>query len=207
MILIDNGSGDGSTNFIERIAEEDSAARAISLDHNIFHGPAMDLGIRNSATRFVFLLDSDTEIMSGGFIEKMLEHFMADSRVYAVGKQGWTNRFGYAPISVREPHTEYVHPFASIIDRAKYLTLPPFIHHGAPCYRNMWAAKKAGYKMPHFPVEQYVRHFGKVTASKFGYGYNRMLRVQLLLNRIDQKLRRVAARWRGLPLREPQEPA
>lgn len=207
MILIDNGSADASAELIEQIGKRDPAARAILLSSNIFHGPAMDCGIKAATTRFVFVLDSDTETLAGGFLEQMLAMFAADDRVYAVGKQGWTNRFGYVPVSRREPHTAYIHPFASMIDRDKYLTLSPFVHHGAPSYRNMWAARRANYRLPHFPIEDYIRHFGKVTANKFGYGYTRAMRFQLLLNRADQKLRRLGARLRGKPLQPPEKPA
>ena len=206
MILIDNGSADASTELIRELAQRDSAIRSMLLPMNIFHGPAMDVGIRQAKTRFVFLLDSDTEVKRGGFLESMLDCFAEDPSVYAVGKRGWTNRFGYTPISIREPHVAYVHPFASLMDRAKYLELAPFLHHGAPCYRNMWAAQKAGYKSLHFPIERYVRHFGKVTAAQFGYGYNRNLRAQLLLNKIDHGVRRLVAKLQGTPLQPPEIP-
>lgn len=206
MLLVDNGSGDGSTELIKEIAERDSFAEAILLDTNIFHGPAMHLGIQRAKTKFVFLLDSDTEVTRGGFLEKMLACFAEDPCVYAVGKQGWTNRFGYFPISEEERHTAYVHPFASLIDRLKYLELAPFVHHGAPCYRNMWAAKKAGYRTVHFAIQDYIRHFGKVTAAQFGYGYDKKMRAQLRLNKIDHTLRRLIAKLRGRTLQSPPLP-
>ena len=39
-------------------------------------------------------------------------------------------------MSEGQARTYYVHPFASVFDRRKYFTLPPFVHHGAPLYRN-----------------------------------------------------------------------
>lgn len=206
MILIDNGSADASTELIAKFSERDPAVRAMLLPTNIFHGPAMDHGIHATKTRFVLLLDSDTEVKRSGYLEQMLEYFAEDPTVYAVGKRGWTNRFGYTPISLSEPHVAYVHPFASLIDRLKYLELAPFVHHGAPCYRNMWAAHKAGYKALHFPIERYIRHFGKVTAAQVGYGYSRKMRAQLLLNKIDHTLRRLSAKLRGKPLQVPEIP-
>jgi glycosyltransferase involved in cell wall biosynthesis len=205
MLLVDNGSDDESARLIADIDAQDPHASSILLQDNIFHGPAMDLAIRHATTNFIFLLDSDTETRAGGFLELMLSEFL-DGKVYAVGKKGWTNYFGYPPISITERHTEYVHPFASIIDRYKYLRIAPFVHHGAPCYRNMWSAKKAGFKLIHFPIEDYVKHFGKITASKHGYHYDRKLRVQLRLNRITQKLHRMVARWRGKTLKAPALP-
>ena len=206
VIIIDNGSADASTEFLRQLDVEDEFARVIFNDTNIFHGPALDQGMREADTNLVFLLDSDCEIRHGGFLEPLIDEFSRDPLLYAIGKRGFANRYGYGPISDRERWTHYVHPFAAVIDRKKYFTLPPFVHHGAPLYRNMWAATRAGYHLRHVTIEDHVTHRRRVTASVYGYGYNRRLRLQARANALDHRIRRVAARLLGRELRAPELP-
>jgi len=206
ILIIDNGSADESTDFLRWLHADDPLTTVILNEKNIFHGPALDQGMRNASTALVFLLDSDCEILHGGFLEPLVDAFADDPLLYAIGKRGYTNRWGYGPISGRERWTYYVHPFAGMFDRRKYFTLPPFVHHGAPLYRNMWGAAKAGYHLRHVPIEDYVMHRGRVTASVHGYGYDRRLRLQGRINSIDHRIRFVAARVSRRELRAPALP-
>lgn len=203
VLVVDNGSADASVDFLRARAEEDPRLDVVVNEHNRFHGPALDQGMRLLTTDHVLLLDSDCEIRRGGLLEPVLEAFDADPLLYAAGKQGWTNRWGYSPVDVRQSHTAYVHPFAAVFDRRKYLTLPPFVHHGAPLYRNMWAARRAGYHLLHVPVEDHVLHHGKVTASTHGYGYDRRLRAQYFFSRVEARGWRVLRQVRGDALQPP----
>ena len=159
MVLIDNGSEDDSSDYLVSLQQLD-LVKVIVNGVNRHHGPALDQGVRACATRFAFSLDSDCELRHGGLLEQMLQLFDHES-VYAVGKRGWTNRYGYGPISRRERQTHYIHPFALLLDRVKYSTLPPFVHHGAPGYKNMWGARRRGYELLHFPVEDFLVHHGR----------------------------------------------
>ncbi|MBD0291339.1 MAG: glycosyltransferase family 2 protein [Thermoleophilia bacterium] len=206
VLVIDNGSRDASTDFLRAHAGEDERLRVIFNEKNIFHGPALDQGMREAESALVFLLDSDCEILSGGFLEPLVDAFSHDPLLYALGKRGYTNRYGYGPISERERWTYYVHPFAAVFDRAKYFTLPPFVHHGAPPYRNMWGAAKAGYHVRHVTIEDHVLHHRRTTASVHGYGYTRRLLWQRRMNDADHRLRRAAARLRRRELRAPPLP-
>jgi hypothetical protein len=206
VLVIDNGSADDSIEFLRRFQAEDGSARVIFNDANIFHGPALDQGMHEADTDLVFLLDSDCEIRHGGFLEPLVDGFSDDPLLYAIGKRGYTNRYGYGPISRGEPWTYYVHPFAAVVDRKKYFTLPPFVHHGAPLYRNMWGAGKTGYHLRHVTIEDHVVHRGRVTASVHGYGYSRRLLIQARVNALDHRIRSTAARVLGRELRAPELP-
>lgn len=206
VLMIDNGSGDESTEYLRDLAAADPRLRVVFNERNVFHGPALDQGMREADTALAFLLDSDCEILHGGFLEPLVAAFDEDPLLYAIGKRGYTNRFGYGPISRRERMTHYVHPFAGVFDRRKYLTLPPFTHHGAPLYRNMWGAAKAGYHLRHVTIEDHVLHHGKVTARAHGYGYTRRLRLQARANTLDHAVRRLTARALGRELRAPELP-
>jgi glycosyltransferase involved in cell wall biosynthesis len=205
-IVVDNGSADESTAYLRELDAAHELVQVIFNDENLFHGPALDLGVRAARTDFVFLLDSDCEILHGGFLEPLVEAFAEDPLLYAIGKRGYANRYGYGPISERERWTYYVHPFAAVIDRRKYLALPPFVHHGAPAYRNMWGATKAGYHLRHVTIEDHVAHRRRTTAGVHGYGYDLRLRLQASANDLDHRIRSLVARVTGRELRPPELP-
>jgi glycosyltransferase involved in cell wall biosynthesis len=204
VIVVDNGSGDGSTEFLRRLAHEDGRLCVIFNASNIFHGPALDQAMRAAETDLVFLLDSDCEILHGGFLEPLVDAFSEDPLLYAMGRRSYANRYGFRPISDRERWTYYISPFAAMIDRTKYFTLPPFVHHGAPLYRNMWGATRAGYHFRHAMIEDHVRHVGRATAGVHGYGFNRRLRLQEMANAFDRRLRRATSRLLRRELRPPE---
>ncbi len=206
VIVVDNGSGDASREHLVERAKDDEHLRVVLNETNVFHGPALHQGMVAASTDYVLLLDSDVTITRGGFLEPLLTRFDEDPLLYAIGKRGWADRLGYGPITRRQPHTAYVHPFAGVFDRRKYLTLPPFVHHGAPLYRNMWGARRAGYRLEHAFIEDHVVHIGKVTASVHGYGYGRRLRVQLRLHHLETRLWRRGAALTGRPLTPPPLP-
>jgi GT2 family glycosyltransferase len=180
LLLIDNGSNDDSTQYIVSITDQDPHTRSILNTCNHYHGPAMDQGIRHSTTRFVFTLDSDCEVQQGGFLEQMLNYF-DDPQTYAVGWLVNMDHYGFQKDSdVRQTLVPYIHPSAMLLDRDKYLSLPPFVHHGSPCLTNMRAAQENGYTVRDFPIAEYILHYGRGTCSQYGYGLN----VKTLLNKV-----------------------
>ena len=197
LLLIDNGSGDASTSYVRALGDRDPAARTILNPRNLYHGPALDQGVRAAETRYVFTLDSDCETLSGGFLEQMLEPF-ADPRTYAVGELRYKNRYGHTygygyagygelEESRRRSRIPYVHPYAMLLDRAKYLTLEPFVHHGAPAIRNMRAARRAGLRAVDFPVAEFILHHERGTSAHHGYGARGRARLVIegYLNRLE----------------------
>jgi glycosyltransferase involved in cell wall biosynthesis len=184
LLLIDNGSQDGSTAYIRRVARHDENVGCIINAENVYHGPAMHQGITSSATPFVFTLDSDCEILERGFLEKMLDPF-EDPSLYAVGQLVHMDRYGFEGRSDRENTVRYIGPHAMLLDRGKYLTLPRFTHHGSPCLRNMKEAEKVGYRVADFPIGAFVRHDEKGTCSRYGYGLGPKTLVEKLLSKIE----------------------
>ncbi len=184
LLIIDNGSQDGSTAYIKRVAQHNEKVACITNDENLYHGPAMDQGITSSATPFVFTLDSDCEVLERGFLERMLDSFK-DPRLYAVGQLVHMDRYGFETQSDRENTIRYIRPHAMLLDRGKYLTLPRFTHHGSPCLRNMREAEKVGYRVADFPIDAFVRHDEKGTCSRYGYGLGPKTLVEKLLSKIE----------------------
>jgi glycosyltransferase involved in cell wall biosynthesis len=205
VVLIDNGSHDSSTRLVHDFASRHGNVSAVINESNRYHGPAMHQGITIAQTKYVFTLDSDCEVIRGGFLEEMLDHFVEDL-VYAVGELRYKNRFGYTyeyATSTRidgdaQPSQRrripYAHPYAMLLDRSKYQRLDPFIHHGAPCIKNMRAAKKAGYRVLHYPVGSFVIHHAEGTSARHGYG---------LRARSRQIVERYLSELEALILRDP----
>lgn len=133
------------------------------------HGETMDEALRNYiSTRYVLLLDSDTIVMRGGFIEKMLKKFNQNIMLYAIGTLMLVSSKNDA---CGEPLNEddimrYAHPSCSIYDRNIYLTLKPFCDHGAPCVYNQKDALRNLYDIEYFPVDEYVLHLSGASWCK-----------------------------------------
>ncbi len=183
LILIDNGSQDDSTSYIRHVAGDFPNVTSLLNSGNRYHGPAMDQGIHQSATRYVFTLDSDCEILEGGFLEQLLAFFKSPN-MYAAGRLVYINRYGFEVEKTNRRHLiKYIHPYAMLLDKTKYLHLSPFIHHGSPCIKNMRDAENAGYKVQHFPLDNYVFHKSRGTCSRYGYGLSPMTLVHKWLTR------------------------
>ena len=69
-----------------------------------------------------------------------------------------------------------------LLEREKYAGLPPFVHHGAPCLRNMREAIKAGFTVSDFPVMDYISHDWRGTAGRYGYGLGATTYLRSLLS-------------------------
>ncbi len=184
LLLIDNGSGDQSPRLLEELRRAQPEKTELLLNvTNFHHGPAMDQALRLVETPYVLFLDSDCVVERGGFLEAMLDLAAGESRGYAVGKKIFMNDRGFDVDEAPGTHP-YIRPICMLIHRARYLELPPFERHGAPCLVNMRAAASAGLALLHFPVEEYARHLGRGTASRHGYRLGWKGRLNHLLNRI-----------------------
>src|SRR5512132_2388708 len=67
VLVIDNGSGDSSTDYLAQLPERFENVRSLLNGRNRYHGPALDQGMRAARTPYVFTLDSDCEIRRSGF--------------------------------------------------------------------------------------------------------------------------------------------
>lgn len=161
IILVDNGSNDASTSYIKRAGRKLHTVQSILLDNNIGHGPALHLAVQSVTTRYILAMDSDCEVLKGGFLEKMLKHFQSNSNLYAAGWLRIVDKVTGVASDRKSPggrFIEYIHPHAMLFDREKYLKLTPFQHIGAPALSNMLSAHKLGYKLLSFPVDKYIHH-------------------------------------------------
>jgi glycosyltransferase involved in cell wall biosynthesis len=186
LLLIDNGSQDASTAYIQRLAAEHEATTCLLNPKNHYHGPALDQGLRACHSALAFCLDSDTEVVQGGFLEGMTAAF-ADPQVYAAGKRVYMDWFGYETNPGTPLAFAYVRPSGILLRRTIYLSLKPFIHHGSPGIRNMRHAQRLGYRLQDYPIQAYLVHLGRGTCSRWGYGLGRKHTIEYLLHRALSK--------------------
>jgi len=192
VIVVDNGSHDESSSFLEKFRRGDNFTRLIVNEVNRFHGPALHQAINLVETAFAFTLDSDCEILKGGFLEEMRSYF-TDRKVYAVGELryktwfGYTFNYGQQQSVGRRRRVPYVHPFAMLLRVCMYHELMPFEHHGAPCLNNMKSAQRRGYRFLDFPVDDFVLHLYGGTSRTTGYGL-----VKQVQHSIEWQLERIS---------------
>jgi glycosyltransferase involved in cell wall biosynthesis len=188
LIVVDDCSLDDSAEYIMSLGKGDSNCVAIVNERNLGEGGAFDVGIHRADTRYVFTMHSDCVVLRGGFIEKMLERFRAEPNLFALG---W--------LRPNYPGGEYVYvaPHAMMMDREKYLKLPPLKAHGAPAFRTMAGAHARGYVVEDFPIQDYVKHTpshgstGEVLKQKIQEG-------EVSIEEIDEYWRPRLRRWRPI---------
>lgn len=180
LVLVDNGSKDGSQNVLRELqAHWPDSTRLLLLNDNRFHGPAMHRAMETVESELVFFLDSDTVTLKGGFLEAMA-HEMKDEKNYGAGRVKTINRRGFAS---KEGLKVLATPYM-MLKKNVYEVLPPFIHHGYPGIRNFKEAWNRGYKLVDFPAEEYIRHEGRGTAGRYGYGLGIKGKINYLLQKL-----------------------
>ncbi len=183
LLLVDNGSNNESVSTLHRLKDLIPEKTDLILNsQNLHHGPAMDQAIRRAQSPFVFFLDSDCEVFRGGFLEDMIGEFSRTRMAYAIGKKIFMNKRGF-DVPESSNALPYIRPFFMMLAREPYLTFPPFVHHGTQCLENMTDARRKGYILLDFPVDQYVHHPGRGTAGRFGYGLGWRGKLNHLLNK------------------------
>lgn len=80
MILVDNGSKDGSRELVERKYKD---VRVIPLGKNTGFCKAVNVGIKAAVTPYVILLNNDTKVCKG-FVKGLYETIRKDSHIFSV---------------------------------------------------------------------------------------------------------------------------
>jgi len=172
-IIIDNGGCEKSLKLLRKLQGKELLT-LLENGENTGHGPALNQGIANVETPYVFLLDSDTKTEHGGFLEKMLELFEQDAKLFACG---WLRKVdtktGVAyRVSKGSPLPNvglaYIHPYACLMDVEKFRRGRGFANRGAPALEPMLDAFHNGYTVKAFPIEDYIWHKVAGTRGLFG---------------------------------------
>lgn len=180
LIVVNNSPEDDEcTTALIEFAKEDKNTLIIQLDKNYGHGPGLNRGMEYVKTPYVYIFDSDTEMIKDNMLENMLSEM--DSHTYGIGFTRLTSRGG----SHRDKGTlddpevmRYMHPLACVISMHQYKKFPKFSSGGAPFNKAMSAIKDTGIEsllIKHFPVivggrlhANYVRHHSGYTRARYG---------------------------------------
>jgi len=86
LIVVDNGSTDGTGDWLEEAQRRDPRLRVIRCDHNLGTGAARNVALKQARGRFVVLLDTSIEVT--GDILSSLAEALVDPEVGVVGAIG-----------------------------------------------------------------------------------------------------------------------
>ena len=162
-VLVVNGSpfDYDSTNYLKLMALKHSNVRVLEWAKSNSHGVMMDTSIRNNVSNeYVLLMDNDTIVERGGWIEPMVEQLESNPNMFATGTLMVVSM---ANDSCGIPHDaddvlRHAHPSCSILKRSMYLGFRGATDHGAPLCYTMADAKLHGREIGSFPIDQYVSH-------------------------------------------------
>lgn len=187
LIIVDNGSRDGTPEFLKQIDGAGSRVKVILSDKNLGFSGGTNLGIENSKGDFVVLLNPDT-VVTPGWLGKLVEHF-ADPSVGAVGPTsdyvaGFQKAELHAPIqskgdftydsfaemlgqvnSRRSIETKLLIGFAMMIRRSaldKVGLLDNDLFLGMDDLDISWRLRLAGYRLL-IATDAFVHHEGQVS--------------------------------------------
>lgn len=149
----------------------------IQLDMNYGHGPGLNRGMEYIDTPYVYIFDSDVEILRGDLLEDMLG-VMTPGIIYGTGFTRLTSRGGSHRDegNLTDPEVmTYLHPLACLISTEQYNKFPKFNSGGAPFSNAMSAIKDTGFAqglIKFFPVHlgrvKYIKHHGGTTRARYG---------------------------------------
>lgn len=181
-LIFDNGSRDDSKSVISSLVSAYPESISAHFEgQNIYHGPALHKVLAELIhTKYCFFLDSDTVTKKKGFLERGVEKLSSSNKNYAFGYCTKANQRGFKD---ENGITIAVTPYL-LIKVEHYNKFPAFKHHGQPVLFNFKEAQERGYRIIHHPMDKYIDHLWRGTASKYGYKLGLKGKIDYLLNRL-----------------------
>jgi len=84
IMLVDNGSTDGSLEFVESIFDKPPKLKIVALNKNYGFSKGNNLGIKTSHSEFIIILNNDTEVEEN-FVGKMVQTAELSADIGSVG--------------------------------------------------------------------------------------------------------------------------
>ena len=88
VIVVDNGSTDGTAEYLEEAQAEHANVRVIHCDHVVGDAAGKNIGLKQARGRYIVLLDASTEVV-GDILSPVAEH-LADNSIGVFGPYGLT---------------------------------------------------------------------------------------------------------------------
>lgn len=140
-VYIIDGSNPDVAEKIRAITDGFENVEFIPFGYNIHHGPGLSWAINHlGLSGEVLFLDSDVEILNGGFIESLHSHLRPG--MYGVGSIQLVNEQGYD--RPQDGAVRYLHPACMLTNIEVVRQWPMPIKHGAPLVSTMLAIHNAG---------------------------------------------------------------
>lgn len=162
VVVVDNGSTDGSTEMLREV-EEEGLCRLLVNDRNLHHGPALNqaltyLAAQSVRPRFVWVLDSDVVISHAGAADRLLVVATA-SRAAIVGEKHWD--------PWRKSHRFELYSLLIELATLWRPGAPSFTDDGDPAFELLKASRKNGHVHIEFPfaTDGYVIHRGRASLA------------------------------------------
>ena len=86
LIVVDNGSTDGTSEWLEELQQRDSRTRVIYCDHVLGEGAAKNIGLKQTLGRNIVMLDTSVEVE--GDMLGHIEGWLGDESIGLVGRWG-----------------------------------------------------------------------------------------------------------------------
>gem|GEM_PF-3180672 len=121
--IIDNGSTDGTAEYLSEFEDEDIGIHIITNDANLGFARAVNMGILAGDSPYVVLLNNDTEVPQG-WLTVLIEAMEADPRIGAMGvlstakmQETWEGRFNPRGVRVFAQYRLGQLPYSCVILR------------------------------------------------------------------------------------------
>ncbi len=86
LIVVDNGSTDGTSEWLDGLAKRDPRTKVIYCDHVLGEGAAKNIGLKQSMGKHILLVDTSVEVM--GDVLGPVEKWLRDESIGIVGPWG-----------------------------------------------------------------------------------------------------------------------
>ena len=166
ILIVDGDSQDDSTLYCEwkELTEPNVRVwkRHNKLGKHSSHGDTMHEAVMSKIdTKYVLIMDSDTIVDRGGWVEEMLGQLSQNEDIFATGTLMLVAKHNEAVGAPRDENDilRYSHPSCSLMRADIYRSLDaPFLNHGSPSHLTMSVAQENGYTIGFYPIHLYVSH-------------------------------------------------
>lgn len=142
-VYVIDGSSDAFIEPIRAVTAKYPNVEFIPFGYNIHHGPGMAWAIHHlPLAGKVLFLDSDVEVINGGFIESL--DSMLEPHLYGVGGVHPVDELGNDWPDDTRVHVPYLHPAIMLCNLDVMKQWPMPIKHGAPMVQTMLTLFRAG---------------------------------------------------------------
>jgi len=99
IVFVDNGSTDGSIDFVKKTFKGESKIKIVALMRNYGFSKGNNVGFKHSKGKYVILLNNDTEVQPN-FVEELVKVAESDEKIGSVGCKivNYDGSAGYGPV-------------------------------------------------------------------------------------------------------------